>query len=311
MAVPTISSVSPSTAFTGGQLVRIFGTNFRVAYDPEPNPTGPVADPLPTVAVTIGGRRLRQVAVVSATEIQAHVLPLDPGTYGITVQNLDPDGEPIPGEATTVAALLTTKRADLARNSDFTRLERSLITELQRQVLENVHKTTATDFDSTPDGAVDVVVEQAKLPMLTIQGPQVVDNREYDSELSHITELQSGEILRRKTFKTVNLTYRFVGMDNKQARNMNLFTLMLNFLQNNPFLEMDRDGGDASKGTIQYEMAQVGEFTTFAGASESDVRGFSGSLVIRGFQVEDVVGFAEQMVAERGYPVDNVIIEAP
>jgi hypothetical protein len=111
--------------------------------------------------------------------------------------------------------------------------------------------------------------------------------------------------------KTVNLTYRFVAMDNKGVRNMNLMALMLQFLQNNKYLEMRRDEADPSKGVMEYEMEQVGEFTTFTGSSNSDIRGFSGSLVIRGFQLGDAAGFIDQTVAERGRTVDTVTVEPP
>lgn len=308
MAVPTIASVAPSTIFTGGQMITVLGTDFRTAYTP-PSSTGPLPVPPPTMTVTVGARVCRRVRVTSATSLTCHVPPIDPGTYALVVQNLDSTGSVIVGESATLAGAIVARRVDLALDSDLNRMERTLIKELRRQVLENVLKTAAVDFDGTPGGIFDVP-DIGALPALAIQGPQVVDNRPYDLDLT-LTTKSGSTWTRRDTFKTVNLTYRFVAMDNKQARNMNLFTLMLQFLQNNPTIEMPRDEGDPSKGTVQYELAQVGEFTTFTGSSSSDIRGFSGSLVIRGFQVEDVAGFLEQTVAERGGTVDNVSVEPP
>jgi hypothetical protein len=225
----------------------------------------------------------------------------------VTVKNLDVSGNPIAGESVSATTLLRAQRADLTIETDLTRLERTLIRELKRQVLENVLKTASVDYDGTPGGAFEVP-DIATLPALALQGPQVIDNRFYDTELQLETDDGAGSWVKRRTFKTVNLTYRFVLMDTSQVRNMNLLALMLQFLQNNSYIEMLRVAGDLTKGTIQYEMNQMGEFTTFTGSSEADIRGFSGSLVIRGFQVEDVAGFVEQMVAERGRTVDNDVV---
>lgn len=309
MAVPTLSTVSPSTIFTGGQMITVQGTNFRTAYPPPLTSSGVLPVPPPTMTVTVGGKTCRRVSVPSATTFTCHVPPIDPGTYPLVVQNLDSAGAVIAGETATLLNAVIARRVDLAVDSDLNRLERTLIKEMRRQLLQNVLKTAAVDFDGTPGGVFDVP-DMGELPAIAIQGPQVVDNRPYDLDVTLITK-SGATWTRRDTFKTVNLTYRFVAMDNKQARNMNLFTLMLQFLQNNPTLEMLRDEADASKGTVQYELSQVGEFTTFTGSSSSDIRGFSGSLVIRGFQVEDVAGFLEQTVAERGGTVDNVSVEPP
>jgi hypothetical protein len=69
VAVPTISSVTPSSGHTGGKtLVEIAGTNFAT---PAPPPaTGVAPAPAPSVAVTFGGEPALEVAVLSATLIR-------------------------------------------------------------------------------------------------------------------------------------------------------------------------------------------------------------------------------------------------
>ncbi len=308
MAVPTITSISPTVIFSGGQLITITGTNFRTAYPPGSS-TGPLPPPLPTVSVTVGGRAAQRVSVKSVTQVVCWVRPLDPATaVVVTLKNLDTAGAPIGGETATASNLLGVRRADLALEANLTRLERALMMELKRQVIANVLKTVAVDFDGTPTGAFDSV-DVATLPALAIQGPQIVDDYFYTGD--PVTMVTGTEFTRRATAKTINLTYRFVAMDNKQVRNMNVMALMLQFLQNNKFLELQRDEADSTKGTVEYEMEQVGEFTTFTGTSNADIRGFSGSLVIRGFQLEDAAGFVEQTVAERGHTVDTVTVDPP
>lgn len=307
MAVPAITSVTPAVIFTGGQIVVVEGTNFQLPYPPPLDVNGALPTPPPTMTVTVGGRQCRNVRVLSATQVECLTKPVDPGVLTVVVQNLDVGGAIIPGESASASGLLTARRADLALAADLTRLEVALILELRRQVIASTHKTTAVDYDDTPNAVVDVP-DIADLPTLTIQGPQIVEDRDYVYDLTP-TVVVGDTFVRRRTPKALNLTYRFVAMDNKQARNMNLMALMFQFLQNNPFIELQRHESDPSKGTLKYELAQVGEVTTFTGSSSSDIRGFSGSLVIRGFQVEDVVGFVDQMVAERGSTVDNVSVE--
>ncbi len=308
MAVPTITSISPAVVFSGGQMITITGTNFRTAYPPGPA-TGPLPTPPPTVSVTVGGRAAQRVTVPSTTQVLCWVRPLDPAaSVSVTLKNLDSAGAPLSGETVTVTNQLAVKRVDLAIEANLTRLERSLMMELRRQVIANVLKTAAVDFDGTPTGVFDSV-DVATLPALAIQGPQSVDDYFYAGDPT--TVVTGSEFAQRSTAKTVNLTYRFVAMDNKQVRNMNLMAVMMQFLQNNKFLELQRDEADASKGVVEYEMEQVGEFTTFTGSSVSDIRGFSGSLVIRGFQLEDAAGFVDQTVAERGHTVDTVSVDPP
>jgi hypothetical protein len=45
MAVPTITSVTPSTIWTGGQLVVVRGTDFRLPPEPAVSTRGPLPDP--------------------------------------------------------------------------------------------------------------------------------------------------------------------------------------------------------------------------------------------------------------------------
>jgi hypothetical protein len=307
MAVPTITSVIPAVIFTGGQMIVVEGTDFQLPYPPPLDVNGVLPTPPPTMTVTVGGRQCRNVRVLSATQVECLTKPVDPGALAVVVRNLDAAGAIVPGESASASGLLTARRAELWQAADLLRLEMALILELRRQVIASTHKTTAVDYDDTPNAVLDIP-DIAELPTLTIQGPQIVEDRDYIYDLTP-TAVVGTAFSRRRTPKALNLTYRFVAMDNKQVRNMNLMALMFQFLQNNPFIELLRQEDDLSKGTVRYELAQVGEVTTFTGSSSSDIRGFSGSLVIRGFQVEDVVGFVDQTVAERGSTVDNVSVE--
>ncbi len=311
MAVPTITAVSPSVVYTGRNFVTITGTNFQIAYPPPPS-NGPLPTPGPTVALSVASvtglpKSLENIRVTSSTTVTGVVPPIDAGALTFTLQNLDSNGAPISGEVAVVAGLAQARLPDLTLRTDFERLERTLISELRRQVLKNVLKTAAVDYDGTPGGAINVP-DVAELPALALQGPQVVVDRFFDLDVGLEVDEGGGVFSQHRIFRTVDLTYHFVAMDNKQGRNMALFTLMLQFIQNNTFIELQRDENDPSKGVVKYELEQVGEFITFTGSSNSDIRGFSGSFIIRGFGVEGVVGFVDQTVAERGSAVDNVVV---
>jgi hypothetical protein len=121
MAVPTITSVTPSTVWTGGQLVVVTGTNLRLPPDPPVSATGPLPDPLPTVGVLVGSVEAKAVDVLSATMLSCNVPAADPSPapVAMVVRNLDDAGVPIPGESATLAAAVTsrTSRAFRARRS--------------------------------------------------------------------------------------------------------------------------------------------------------------------------------------------------
>lgn len=311
MAVPTIASCSPSVIYTGGQFVTLTGTNFRVPPFPGPS-TAPLPPPAPSVSVTIGGVPATAVAVYSATSLSCVAAAHDEGAVSIVVQNLDSAGAPIAGETATASGLLTYKRAALTDESDFTRLTRALLRELKRQVVDNVVLTVATDYDSTPGGSAFNIAEFASLPALVVNGPiSIDDDRPYDDILRPIQATGPTSWERRRTFKTVDVSYRVVGLDDKMVRAHNLLTLVLQFFHLNTTLRLDRDPADLSKGHVDYELTTSGDFSFTTQPNTSDLRSFSGTVIIRGFQIEDIAGFPTQMVRERGTQADDIAVPEP
>jgi hypothetical protein len=85
------------------------------------------------------------------------------------------------------------------------------------------------------------------------------------------------------------------------------------FFHKNKYLELARDPANASAGAVRYEMdvAHDGGLKTTSTPNESNVRSFSGRFVVRGFDLEDLAGFAGESVVERGAVVDTLSIESP
>ena len=320
MAVPTFTSIDPATVHTGGvALASIAGTNFRVPPLPPPN-LGRVADPVgPGVAVLFDGEPSDLVMVLSATRLLVRVPPspievVQANAYGegavsVTIRNLDGDGVPIPGEEVVAPDALTYQRAQLATETDLTRIVRELIRALRREVIANVSHSTHTDFDSDPADLLNIT-ELAEVPGLALLGPTLNENRFYsiNEKPSADDPLWSRERNVRRVPYTVDLTFVLVGVTDQKQESINLMALATQFFERNPFMYLQRDPADASAGRAKYEMDFVedGDLRDVSTPNESNIRAFSGTFVIRGFDVEGVAGFqTDQVHTKTAYTDDE------
>lgn len=309
MSVPTITSVTPSTVFAGGQLITIVGTNFRLPYPPPGAFVGPLPVPPPTMAITIGGQAATRVVVRSATEVTCFTPKGKPGKtsapnppVAVQVQNLDVTGAPIGGEVATMAAAISFVRVDLSIDDDFTRLVRALLNLLKDQVIENVTKQTSVDYGDNAGSPSFDITNVGALPALVVAGPTVKEDNFYDLERRPEVSVMGG-YQTRLSWLTTDLVFKIYGFDNNEARALNLFALTNKVLSFETFLTMDRDPADLSKGTVSYEMAWQGfQFQDLA--NTSDVRSFSGELIVRGYQFEDATGFPNRVVESGGTAED-------
>lgn len=304
--VPTITSVTPIKAFTGGQLLTINGTGFQTRYDIDPATPHPWPTPLPTVAVTIGGSPARRVVSVSSTKITCLTGPRDPGATAITVQNLAQDGSAIAGEAVTRTGLLTFARVDLSVKSDLALVIDTLINELRRQVIENVSTTTSVDFSSDPDSIIFAGVEHAKLPALCLSGPTAgAWNRAYNTTPEFITLEAPGEYAKRVTAATQDLVFQLLILDNHSQRSINLEALVTRFFRDNVYLYVSMDPAQPSLGMRQYELESTPYSSTTVN-NANDIRSFIGTVTIKGYQFVDVAGFPGQSILERTEEVSDI-----
>ena len=311
MSVPVITSVTPSSGPTGGStLVEISGTGFRL---PAPPPdTGPAPPPAPSVRVVVGGRPARDVRVLAGDRVSCLVPARDAGPADVLVQNLDVGGAPIAGEETVLAGGFTYVLGHLTEESDLTRLVRTLIRELKRQVLENVVLTVQTDFDAETGDELHVA-QVAKLPALVLVGPELSEDRFFS--LNQLPERSTGPgaFARRRVPYTVDLGFTLVGASDHTTELLNLMAASQLFFHRNKFLEMDRDPASPPLGGVRYELdfTPDGDLKVTSQPNESNVRSFSGKFIVRGFDLEDLAGVVDDGVVERGVPVTAVILRAP
>jgi hypothetical protein len=304
MAVPTISAISPNTVHTGGKsLVEISGTNFKVPTLPPPA-NEPYTTGTPTVAVLFGTEESTEVSVVSATRLFA-LIPRSPieiskttnygeGSVDVTVRNLDDNGDPIVGEEVVETDGLTYSRVQLATESDFQRLIRQIVFEFRCQMIPNVQITSHTDYDSDTVDAENIT-DLAELPGIVLVGPTLRENRLFSQNKPISLEASTpGEYLRRRVGYTVDLEFSIVGVSNLTAELVNLMAVVNGFFEKNKYLELLRDPSDSSLGSVQYEMdfLEDGDLAVSGSPNNSNIRVFSGRFVIRGFDMQDLTGFA-------------------
>jgi hypothetical protein len=305
MAVPTITSVTPSTVWTGGQLVVVRGTGFRLPPEPPVSTAGPLPDPLPTVGVLVGGVAAAAVQVLSETMLSCKLPAADPtpAPVPLVVRNLDDTGQPIAGESATMAEAVTYARPDLSVEEDGGRVERALIRLLKRQVLANVvNLGTGPDFGEAPF----TVTEVAAPPGLLLTGPRVREDRpHWNRQRGAVTSPSvtgAGVDIRRRP-DVVSLEYTIGGYARSGAQATSLLFIARKVLGENAFLEVQRAPDDPAKGTIKYQMivpleAEIRDTST---PNKDGMHSFDGLVVaIHGVALEDITCFQSQAIERVG-----------
>lgn len=300
MAVPTLSSITPSSGHTGGrQLVELVGTNFRLPTAPPL--TGKTTAPKPSLRVTIGGEEASNVRVLSATKAWC-LTPIHdptPAPVAVSVQNLDSNGAPIAGEIATLAAAYSFVLPKLTDEyeADFTRLVRTLVRELKRQVHPEVALTTHTEFDAETGDQLNIA-QLAKLPGLILVGPETPENKFYSLQGTQHDDIPgdpNGAFIERRPPETIDLIFDLIGVSDRTLELLNLLAVVKLFFKKNPFLFMPRDPADASKGKVKYELRGA-DFRVAPTVNNSNVRTFSGRVTVVGFDLEDMAGLPQATI---------------
>lgn len=285
MAVPTLVSVLPASGpSSGGDLVRLVGSGFAAA-----------------VAVGLGGlpgvvAALREGLGVGFVDLRTP--PHEAGFVDVTLENLDADGSPVPGESATLLGAYRYLRPEVAREWNLTRLVRQILREIKRQVIANVSASVAVDYDDTPADGLNVVAI-ATLPSLVLSGPTLRQNRFFSINVPHedvVSTPDGPELERRRPPYTVDLVFTLTAASERTAELLNLMAAVATFLNRNRWLELPRDPDDATLGTVRWEMDADGELRAQL-QGKDDVRAFTWGLVVRGFDVD------EGLPLDRGRPV--------
>lgn len=288
----------------GRSLVQIYGDGFRLPTIP-PIGNAPAEPGVAPVRVLFGGVPAERVDVLASNRL-AVLPPPTPialgtpdwgtGSVDVEVTNLDDAGAPIPGETVVVADAYTYARVDLATSSDLLRLVRRLMELFKSQVLPNTVLTTHTDYDNDVS---TYYVDVSSLPGISLAGPTLEENRLYslNGYLEHDPNTTDGtQLLRRAPF-TVDLSFAVDLVTESTQELLNLMALVTQFVDRNPFVSMDRDPSDLAKGTVRYEFdwAPGGTLAVATGDNESNIRRATGTVIVRGFDVEDLAGLDQEL----------------
>jgi len=292
MAVPVLSNVSPELGPTGGgEVVRLSGSDFaeRVAVDLGGEPTEVLS--------------VWEEAGVSVADVRtpAHA----EGVVDVHLQNLDSDGVPVPGEEALLPGAYRFLRPRLARQSDLTRLVRTLLRALKRQVIESTSIAVSVDFRDAETGDLELV-SVARLPSLALSGPRVAENRFYalnEGREDVVPGPAGPELARHRPTYTVDLAFTITAASDSTVELLNLMAAVGTFLSRSRWIEMDRDPDDPGRGAARWEMDPDGDFRTRLDGPD-DVRAFTCGLVVRGFDLD------EGQTLDRGKAVDGVEVGA-
>ncbi|ATB45959.1 IPT/TIG domain-containing protein [Corallococcus macrosporus] len=279
MAIPALASVTPSSGPTsGGDILRLSGTGFAAR-----------------VAVRLGGLRAEVLSIreeAGTAHVDVRTPPNAVALVDVELHNLSADGRPVPGEAAALPGAYRYLRPRVAKEAALTRLVRTLLRELKRQVVANVSASVSVDYDDTVADGLNVIA-MASLPSVVLSGPTLRESRRYSTNVLHEDVVQGpsgAELVRRRPAYTVDLAFTLTVASARTAELFNLMAAVATFLNRNRWLSMPRDAEDASLGTVRWEMDADGEARAQLG-SRDDVRAFTWGFLVRGFDVDEGLPF--------------------
>ena len=285
MAVPVVTTITPSAGLTGGKvLVRINGANFRAAtLPPSPTTIGP------TVAVLFGTKPSPHVMAVTSSLLWAMVPVGDVGQVTVIVRNLADDGSTITGETVSVAHGYTYQAPDLTQTSALEYVTRMLLKDMGRQILANISLTVHVDYDSKPS-TTSHLGEIAKLPALVLTGPMLVEDRFYSSNQNEQGDVGTTQWAQKRPTTTVSLQFTITGAADSTVELLNLQALVSQYLRRNPWLEIPSDSTDPTSPVVKLEMgvpSWTDQPSTRESPNESNVRQFTAAVILRGVDVDE------------------------
>lgn len=253
MAVPSITSLDkPEGTPSGGYVVTIQGTDFATQGTMAPGVLQAIPD---SVRVTLRNTQfnltvpIEKINLISETAI-TFVMPKvilithdGPGSdmpFDVTVENLDSNGDPIPGEATTAANAFTIKRRciDGVRLGKIASLVQFLVVLMRSEIHWNTSTVVHTEYDrdtSTPRA------EAVKLPHITILGPDITKSEAGYQDLSRVVAQDGDEYSSVEAPVYYDVAFSLVMVADTNAVIYNLQGAALDFFTQNHTISVPDD----------------------------------------------------------------------
>lgn len=301
MAV-TVTSITPTTTASAGKsVVEIIGTGFRLPTPAPATSTGPLPPPAPSVRVYFGTELAGRVRVISTTRLLVTTPSVDPGLVAVRVVNIDDFGAPL--EEGTLVAAITFRLPDLVtQKSDLSRIVRTIIRELKKQIVPNVVLSVAVDWDDTPGLAIRET-GLATVPGLSLAGPSI---RRSDATMMQTsptyTEVTAGASESR-TPKTRDLVFSIVAIADKYNTTLNLVQAVESFFVHNTTLYVLRDPDLPEAGYVEYELVLEEDLVIDSSPNPESIYSGSGSFVIKAVDILGMPGIDGDLVTDLHPPV--------
>lgn len=295
MAIPTITSVTPSTGPVGGYAFTVInGTNFNLA--PAQADTGPPVMLPDTISVTVGGFEALEIAQISATEVwiltpQFRGAAIDDPipAVDIVVTNLDSNGNPVSGETVTAAASYSYRRPVIHNTSGnavasphpFALVSSALVLSLRKEVFMNVMQTTHIDY--AEPGVVSLAV--AKVPSLVVQGPHISKDLDYTHNEQDEIDMGDGTTNIKQPPDVLRMGYNFLCVTDNEEELLNIMGSFQLYFMKGKWLNVQINPLDPSQGFVNLvmQLTQFPQSTTTP--SDSNLRVWIASCEIRGVEI--------------------------
>lgn len=322
MAVPTISSVSPSTGPASGyREVEIIGTGFRICDPALFTPTVPGTTRVPTVSVTFDGVAALRVWAASSTLLRVVIppyggLPLaDPHLpVDVVVTNLDDDGVAISGETVTGADAFTYERWEGLPPADdppLLMVLQAFLARLAREVLTTSAVSTHVDFRSAGGG---VYIEVASVPYIGLQVdfPRDVEYSQWDQGYEEVERLD-GDIDLYRGMRTHRMDVQFTVAGEGQREALGLCGAIQDALILNPYIDVDANQDLYPGETDRYPIDITAYPRMLQGSNRNNVTIYSMACSARGIRsmvgvpVERVKRIVEAFLIETNMSGENQV----
>lgn len=300
MAAPTISAVTPAEGLSVGKtFVEITGTGFNDEVSGG------------TVRVFFGGVASPEFGVVDDTKVIALTPGGALGKVDVVVENVTPNPSPPPDDLVEPGTLVegfeykrpvVATREDLTTHSPTAIVTRTLLEDLRRTVIANIHHDMHPEY---VDPLLDTQEKQAAAPSLKILGPTTPEDREHAINERVVVDQGGGVFGVFDNPVTLRLDYAYVGVGRTAGEAHNLFLAVTRYFKQTPFLQVFANGVDDADGVVEFELAVIWEQRADfrSQATRQAIYQFEGAFTVRGIHVvTDPVGEGRELA-------DDVTVE--
>ena len=328
MALPTVTSHTPTRGHTGGMVfIAFIGTGFALPADPDTTSL-PVPAPGASMSITFGGVEALDIRVEDDETVTclAPICPLVnsdgipiPGKVDIVLTNLDADGDPVAGESVTITDGFEYLRPNLSAKSFPHWVLETFMRQIILQVVPRVGLAVHTDFRDGEEIDYDKIPEA---PCLVLTDVDFVTSTTQQRQGAQEIQLANGRFVKRRAPSVFDCELSIAGIATTPTEIMTLLTATELFFRKNTKLAVSRsiDKADPTAGTLLLilEYGPLQSMRITAGGSDSNIRTFAKTVSIRGIPFEEIPGLPnegtaltpEEIAAEAnlgiGYTVDEV-----